>query len=92
MIGSGVVRCLNDRGYRNLLLVDDLHEGDKWKNLVGKSFLDIVSRHKIFDRLHDGIDAIIHLGACSDTEEKNADYLLENNFHYSIRLAEWALI
>lgn len=94
MIGSGVVRCLNDRGYGHLLLVDDLKQGDKWKNLVGKKFLDLVSRHQIGEWLQKRggeVKAIVHLGACSDTVETNADYLIENNFKYTVRLAEWAL-
>ncbi len=94
MIGSGVVRHLNDLGHDNLLLVDDLGEGEQWKNLLGKRFIDVVSRHKIFDYLlgrEDEIEALIHLGACSDTTETNADYLLENNFRFSTRLARLAL-
>jgi len=94
MIGSGVVRHLNDLGHRDLLLVDDLKEGEKWKNLVGKHFVDLISRHKIFEWLQgkdSEIDAILHLGACSNTLETNVDYLLENNYRFSIRLAEWAL-
>jgi ADP-L-glycero-D-manno-heptose 6-epimerase len=94
MIGSGVVRCLNDRGFHHLLLVDDLKESEKWKNLVAKRFSDLISRHQLFDYLKDRenqIDAVVHMGACSDTEEKRGDYLLENNYRYSVRLAEWAL-
>lgn len=94
MIGSGVVRCLNDRGHTNLLLVDDLKQSEKWKNLVGKHFVDLISRTRIPEGLlpyEQEIDAIIHLGACSDTVETNADYLMENNFRFSVRLAKWAL-
>lgn len=94
MIGSCTVRYLNDRGNTDLLLVDDLKQSDKWKNLLGKEFVDLISRHRLFDWLQgreNEVDAIIHLGACSDTVEINADYLLENNFRYTIRLAEWAL-
>lgn len=94
MIGSGIVRTLNDGGKDNLLLVDDLKSGEKWKNLVGKRFVDILSKHRLFDWLEgrEGeIDAIVHMGACSDTVETNVDYLLENNFHYTIKLAKWAL-
>ena len=94
MIGSGVVRYLNDRGHRNLLLVDDLKKSDKWKNLVGKQFVDLISRYKIFDWLQgkdDEVDAFVHLGACSDTVETDADYLLENNFRFSVKLAQWAI-
>lgn len=93
-IGSGVVRHLNDIGKTNLLLVDDIKESDKWKNLVGKRFSDFVSRYKIFDYLkgREGeISAFIHLGACSNTLERNGDYLLENNYRFSLRLAEVAL-
>jgi ADP-L-glycero-D-manno-heptose 6-epimerase len=94
MIGSGVVRCLNDRGYKHLWLVDDFKESEKWKNLVGKEFSDFISRHQIFEFLkgkESEIAAVIHLGACSDTEEKNGDYLMENNYRFSVKLAEWAL-
>lgn len=94
MIGSGVVRHLNDLGHRNLLLVDDLKCGEKWKNLLGKQFSDLISKHALFDWLKTReaeIGAIIHLGACSDTVEANADYLIENNFRYTVKLAEWAL-
>ncbi len=93
-IGSGIVRHLNDQGIDNLLLVDDLKESEKWKNLVGKSFRDFISKHALFDWLTNHIQevqAIIHLGACSDTMEKNGDYLLENNFRYTRKLAEIAL-
>ena len=94
MIGSGIVRYLNDLGYEDLLLVDDLKQSDKWKNLVGKRYIDLISRHALFDYLkgREGeIETIFHLGACSDTMESNCDYLLENNFRFSVRLAEWAL-
>jgi len=94
MIGSGVVRHLNDLGQYNLLLVDDLGSGEKWKNLTQKRFTDLISRHKIFEYLRGRekeISAIIHLGACSDTTETNADYLFENNTRFSIQLAKYAL-
>ena len=94
MIGSGAVRHLNNLGHQNLLLVDDLKKGEKWKNLLGKQFVDLISRSQIFEWLKgrdDEVDAFIHLGACSDTTEMDGDYLLENNFRFTIRLAEWAL-
>jgi len=94
MIGSGVVRHLNDLGCSSIIAVDDLESGDKWKNLRGKQFIDLISKHQIFEWLkgREGeIDAIVHLGACSDTMETNVDYLLENNFRFTVKLAEWAL-
>jgi len=94
MIGSGIVRHLNDLGHQNLLLVDDLKAGDKWKNLLGKQFDDLIQKEHLLawlDGKESEVDAIIHMGACSDTVETNADYLIENNFRYTVRLAEWAL-
>ncbi len=94
MIGSGVVRHLNDQGHTDLLLVDDLKSGEKWKNLLGKQFFDLISKHDLLQWLsgrENEVDAIVHLGACSDTVETNVDYLIENNFRFTIRLAEWAL-
>lgn len=94
MIGSCLVRHLNLLGLSDLILVDDLKTGEKWKNLVGKQFSDIISKKSLFEWLKTNgttIDAVVHLGACSDTVEKDADYLIENNFHYTTQLAEWAL-
>lgn len=94
MIGSSVIRHLNDCGYENLILVDSLDGPDKWKNLLGKRFLQLLPIDGLFDFLNGRekeIDAFIHLGACSDTLEKNGDYLMANNYTYSIRLAEYAL-
>lgn len=93
-IGSGVVRHLNDKGLTQLLLVDDLMKDERWKNLVGKSFADLISKNALFDWLAENIDevrAIIHLGACSDTMERDGDFLLENNYRYTRRLSEIAL-
>ncbi|CUI17177.1 ADP-L-glycero-D-manno-heptose-6-epimerase [Candidatus Protochlamydia naegleriophila] len=93
-IGSCVVRYLNDRGMNNLIIVDELRYSEKWKNLVGKRFVDVISKDRLFDWLvgrESLVEAFIHLGACSDTLETDASYLLENNYRYSVRLAEYAL-
>lgn len=93
-IGSGVVRYLNDRGLTNIVIVDDLNEKEKWKNLVGKRFVDIVSRYDLFDWLEGResvIEAFIHLGACTDTLETDGNYLVHNNYRYSMQLAQYAL-
>lgn len=93
-IGSCVARHLNDKGIGQLVLVDDLRHSEKWKNLVGKKFLDYIQKDQLFDWLNgreSSIGAFIHLGACSDTMETNGSYLVENNYKFSIRLAEYAL-
>lgn len=93
-IGSAVVRELNEKGFSNLLLVDDIKRTTKWKNLIGKKFVDIIGIDELFPWL-DGregeIEAFIHLGACTDTVETNGDYLMQNNYRYSVKLVEYAL-
>jgi ADP-L-glycero-D-manno-heptose 6-epimerase len=94
-IGSGVVRYLNDLGLYNIVLVDDLRDGSKWKNLVGKKFVEILPREELFQWLNGReceVEAFIHLGACSDTVEVDGDYLLNNNFRFSVKLAEYAIL
>jgi ADP-L-glycero-D-manno-heptose 6-epimerase len=93
-IGSGVVRHLNDQGCTALLLVDDLKKSQKWKNLVRKRCVDLISKHALMEWLQgrqEQVRAFIHLGACSDTLEADGDYLMENNYRYTVRLAEYAL-
>ncbi|MEM8727729.1 MAG: ADP-glyceromanno-heptose 6-epimerase [Chlamydiota bacterium] len=93
-IGSGVVRYLNQRGYNNLLLVDDYRQSIKWKNLRNKRFIDLISRDEIFDFLKGRereVGAFIHLGACSSTVETDGDYFIKTNYRFSVKLAEYAL-
>lgn len=94
-IGRNTVAELNRRGYDNLLLTDILGTDEKWKNLIGLKFDDLISPNDLLVELTDDsfgdVEAIIHLGACSATTERNADYLLENNTHYTTDLAEWCL-
>lgn len=93
-IGSCVVRHLNDLGFNNIIVVDNLGNSEKWKNLVGKSVADVLHKSALFDWLkgkEQEIQAIIHLGACSSTVELDANYLLENNYRYTRTLAEYAV-
>lgn len=94
-IGSCLTRYLNDLGIKNLCLVDDLGKTEKWRNLLGKNIVDIIEKHHLFQWLEArepaSIEAIVHLGACSRTTEEDASYMLENNYRYSVRLAEYAL-
>jgi len=94
-IGSAVLWKLNAEGIDDILVVDDLGSSDKWKNLVNHRYTDYVHKQTFLPMLKSGkfghIDAIIHMGACSSTTERDADFLMENNFHYSTALAEYAL-
>lgn len=93
-IGSAVIRHLNDNGIKNIIAVDELGKSEKWKNLVGKNIADIIEKQQLFTWLEgkeSEIAAFIHLGACSSTVETNASYLLDNNYRFTIKLAEYAL-
>lgn len=94
LIGSCVVRVLNDSGFNQIILVDDIDQTDKWKNLLGKKFQSFLSPSELFQWLEgkeDLVEAFIHLGACSDTMETDGNFLMENNFRYTVRLAEYAI-
>jgi len=94
-IGRNVVVELNRRGEDELILVDELGKDEKWKNLVGLRYEDIVTPDAFLDLLEDGAFAdarsLIHLGACSATTETDADYLLRNNTQYTRVLANWCM-
>lgn len=94
-IGRNTVAELNARGEDELILVDELGTDEKWKNLVGLDYEDIVSPSEFLGLLEEGAyadaRAVIHLGACSATTEKDADYLLRNNYQYTRVLCNWAL-
>lgn len=93
-IGSGVIQHLNDKGLYHVVVVDELGCSEKWKNLVGKRITDVIEKPVFFQWLENKaseIQAFIHLGACSSTVETDASYLLDNNYRFSVRLAEYAL-
>jgi ADP-L-glycero-D-manno-heptose 6-epimerase len=92
-IGSAFLWKLNSEGISDIVLVDKLRRADKWKNLNKKSFEDYIDKEKFLDLLEQGAlpkaECIVHMGACSSTTERDADYIMENNFVYSRRIAQW---
>ena len=94
-IGRNLVAALNARGHEDILIVDRLGTDRKWKNLPGLSFVDLVDlddfRNFIADSAIDELETVFHLGACSDTTERDADYLLDNNYRYSQEVCQWCL-
>lgn len=88
-IGSNIVAELNRKGYSDILVVDDLSDGHKFVNIqcaqiddyMDKAeFLQSILMNKTFAKQ---INAVIHMGACSDTTEWDGQYVMENNFTYS---------
>lgn len=84
-IGSCLVKMLNDIGIGNIYIVDDINESIKWKNLLGKRYIEYIHKGEFLSRAAkiEGLTHIIHLGACSSTTECNFDYLWKNNVEYS---------
>ena len=96
LIGSAVVWYWNTQGITDILIVDHLGESEKWKNLRALRYSDYLEKDDFLPRLENGefdgrIDGIMHLGACSATTELDATYLINNNFRYTARLAEYAV-
>jgi len=95
-IGSVLVHQLNLLGKKDIIIVDHLTKNEKWKNLVGLDFEDYFDRddfHNLLvdDRFPFEVDTIFHLGACSSTTEKDSQFLMYNNYKYSINLVKYAL-
>ncbi|MDE2924897.1 MAG: ADP-glyceromanno-heptose 6-epimerase [Acidobacteriota bacterium] len=94
-IGRNLVAALNARGHEDILIVDRLGSDQKWKNLLGLSFVDLVDlgefRDFMADSTIDELETVFHLGACSSTTERDADYLLDNNYRYSQEVCQWCL-
>jgi ADP-L-glycero-D-manno-heptose 6-epimerase len=93
-IGSNLVRALNARGRTDLLLVDDLTDGGKFRNLADCEFHDFVGKDGFLSRMASGglrdASAIFHQGACSNTMEWNGQKMLADNYEYSKTLYGFA--
>jgi ADP-L-glycero-D-manno-heptose 6-epimerase len=94
-IGSALVWALNRRGCENVVVCDRLGMDKKWRNLTPLRFADYVEADALLPRLQDGtlgkFDLVLHLGACSSTTERDAGYLIRNNYEFTRDLAAWAL-
>lgn len=94
-IGSAIISALNKRQISDVLVVDELACDPKWKNLRNLSFTDYMEKDDFLEmvvkkKLAGPIQAVFHLGACSDTTETNASYFIKNNYEYTKLLAQWA--
>ena len=87
MIGSNLVHGLNAAGIDDVIAVDDLTDGPKFRNLVGARIADYFDKRDFYGRFARGelgrIDAVLHQGACSDTMEHDGYYMLDNNYRCS---------
>ena len=92
-IGANLVRALNARGERDVVAVDRLDSGDKFRNLAGCDLADYLDADEFVERVEAGdfdgeLEAVLHQGACSDTMERDGAFMMRNNHRYSSRLLE----
>jgi ADP-L-glycero-D-manno-heptose 6-epimerase len=94
-IGSQIILRLNRLGYDDILVVDDLSEGIKIKNLASldiqdycdkQDFLNFIQANQTFSS---AVDAVFHQGACSSTTEWNGQLMMQNNYTYSKQLLHY---
>lgn len=94
-IGRNLIEALNKRGEDHILVVDDLAQDEKWRNLVGLNYADYWEKDNFrFHLQNDSLgeaDVVFHLGACSSTTERNASFLADNNYRFTCELCEWCL-
>jgi len=93
-IGSNIIQGLNARGITDIIAVDDLTQGDKFRNLVDLSIVDYVDAADFYSAFAQGhfghVEAVFHEGACSDTMEHNGKFMMANNYAVSLQLFEAA--
>ena len=89
-IGSNIVKGLNARGFDDIIAVDDLTQGDKFRNLADLKIADYVDVDMFYDLFAEGffgkVEAVFHEGACSDTMETDGKYMMDNNYTLSCGL------
>ena len=87
MIGSNLVHGLNAKGFDDIIAVDDLTDGPKYRNLLGARLSDYFDKSEFYQRFTKGelgkVEAVFHQGACSDTMEHNGRFMLDNNYRCS---------
>lgn len=96
-IGSNIVKGLNQMGVTDILCVDDLTDGKKYRNLAAVQYhdyldyQDFLTKIKNDDVFESAIEAVFHQGACSDTTEWDGRYMMKNNYDYSKVLLHYCL-
>ena len=89
-IGSNIIRGLNARGIDHIIAVDDLTEGDKFRNLADLKIADYLDKDVFYELFAQGafgkVEAVFHEGACSDTMESDGKYMMDNNYTLSCGL------
>jgi ADP-L-glycero-D-manno-heptose 6-epimerase len=92
-IGSNIVAALNAAGRADVVVCDVLGHDGKWRNLAKRQLADVVPPAELTDWLKGRrLDALIHLGAISETTATDGDLVIETNFRLSMRLLDWCTV
>lgn len=95
LIGSNIVKALNQQGINDIVAVDNLTRGEKFKNLVDCDIRHYLDKHEFIRQVREHIfpyhhiQAVFHEGACSDTMNHDGKYMMENNYQYTLDLLDW---
>jgi ADP-L-glycero-D-manno-heptose 6-epimerase len=94
MIGSNIVHALNAAGRDDIIVVDDLTDGRKFRNLVGARMFDYLDKDNFIEKIGSGsmdqCEVVFHQGACSSTTEWDGRMMMNTNFEYSKQIFHWA--
>ncbi len=98
-IGSNLVKLLNERGHKDIIVVDDLEDGTKFKNIVDLDIYDYMDKDDFLERIKSNdnfldwgkIEGIFHEGACSSTTEWNGKYIMKVNYEYTKALFHYCI-
>lgn len=94
-IGSNIVKALNERGHKDIIVVDDLTEGARFVNIADCDIHDYLDKEDFIARVQRNeafaskVDAVFHQGACSDTTEWDGAFMMRNNYEYSKQLLHY---
>ncbi len=95
MIGSNLVSALNAAGRDDILVVDDLTDGTKFRNLADLSIADYEDKDTFLARIERDedleLEAVFHQGACSSTTEWNGRFMMNENYAWSKTLMAYCL-
>ena len=92
-IGSNLVAAFNEGGGTDVAICDFLGHDGKWRNLAKRQLADVVPPSDLSEWLRGRrLDAIVHLGAISETTATDGDLMIETNFRLSLRLLEWCTV
>ncbi len=89
-IGCNIVRGLNQIGITNIFAVDDLTDGEKFRNLAACRIADYIHWSDFYEAFDagkiSGVSAVFHQGACSDTVLRDGRAMMQQNYEPTRRL------